>query len=205
MATTRDLRYVALGDSYTIGTSVAARERYPNQLVARLAGAKPHGLRLVANLGVDGYTSADLIRDELPVLAGLRPQFATLLIGVNDVVQEVPIGTYGSNVTVILDSLLKQLDLRRLVIIGIPDYTVTPSGTRYGDPARRRDAIVAANAVSARLARERAIAFVDVFAVSRETPGDGGWVADDGLHPSGTQYARWVAQLEPVVRGLLAG
>ncbi len=205
MATARDLRYVAFGDSYTIGTSVTVRERFPNQLVARLAGAEPHGLRLVANLGVDGNTSADLIRDELPALAWLRPEFVTLLIGVNDVVQEVPIGAYGSNVTVILDSLLQRLDPRRLVIIGIPDYTVTPSGKRFGDPARRRDAIVAANAVSARLARERAIAFVDIFAVSRETRGDAGWVADDGLHPSGAQYARWVAQLEPVVRGILAG
>ena len=63
------MRYVALGDSYTIGTSVPPAERWPDQLVAALGGdAGP--LDLVANLGVNGYTSADLIRDEMPALDG---------------------------------------------------------------------------------------------------------------------------------------
>ena len=60
------LRYVALGDSYTIGTSVNAAESWPSQLVERVPD-----LQLVANLGVNGYTSADLIADELPALADL--------------------------------------------------------------------------------------------------------------------------------------
>ncbi len=86
------LRYVALGDSYTIGTSVAAADRWPDRLVAALkadGAADGPWLELVANLGVDGYTTADLIRDELPPLAGLRPDVVSVLIGVNDVVQGV--------------------------------------------------------------------------------------------------------------------
>lgn len=46
------LRYVALGDSYTIGTSAAVEERSPDQLVDAL-GTEPPGLDLVANLGVN--------------------------------------------------------------------------------------------------------------------------------------------------------
>ena len=61
------MRYVALGDSYTIGTSVATADRWPDRLVAALGPVEPR-LELVANLGVNGYTSADLIRDELPAL-----------------------------------------------------------------------------------------------------------------------------------------
>src|SRR5688500_8552847 len=73
------MRYVALGDSYTIGTAVPAADRFPDQLVR----ATPDlGLELVANLGVDGYTTADLIRDELPALVGAAPELVTLLIGV---------------------------------------------------------------------------------------------------------------------------
>ena len=53
------MRYVALGDSYTIGTSVLPAERWPNQLVAALAPAGPT-LDLIANLGVNGYTSAEV-------------------------------------------------------------------------------------------------------------------------------------------------
>ncbi|HEX7347178.1 MAG TPA: SGNH/GDSL hydrolase family protein, partial [Candidatus Limnocylindrales bacterium] len=127
------MRYVALGDSYTIGTSVEAVDRFPDQLARRVAG-----LELVANLGVNGYTTADLIRDELPSLNGLAPEFATLLIGVNDVVQGIPAVTYEANVVEILDVLLAAVPADRLVIVSIPDYTVTPAGADYGDPSAKR-------------------------------------------------------------------
>ncbi len=88
--------------------------------------------------------------------------------------------------------------------VAIPDYTVTPAGADYGDPRAQHDGIVAHNATMARLAAERGIAFVDVFDVSLEAASDGSLVAVDGLHPSGTQYARWAERLAPVVRDLLA-
>ena len=138
------MRYVALGDSYTIGTSVAAADRWPDQLVAALGPVAPT-LELVANLGVNGYTSADLIRDEMPALAGLRPDFVTLLIGVNDVVQGVAPRVYAANVAAILDELLGLLPANRIVTVATPDYTVTPAGSDYGDPRRQHDAIVTAN------------------------------------------------------------
>ena len=56
------LRYVALGDSYTIGTALAdAADRWPDRLVVAIGG-EPPALELVANLGVNGYTSHDLDR-----------------------------------------------------------------------------------------------------------------------------------------------
>jgi acyl-CoA thioesterase I len=196
------VRYVALGDSYTIGTSVTTVERWPDQLVSALGGdAGP--LALVANLGVNGYTTADLIRDELPALEDLRPEFVTLLIGVNDVVQNVAPATYEANVVAILDRLLTRLPADRIVTVAIPDYTVTPAGADYGDPRRQHDTIVAANTTMARLAEERGIAFVDTFDLSLRAAGDRSLVADDGLHPSGAQYALWVARILPEVERLL--
>ena len=198
------IRYVALGDSYTIGTSVAPAERFPDQLVAALATADDAiSLELVANLGINGYTSADLIREELPALAGLDPGFVTVLIGVNDVVQRIPIATYEANVVTILDALLERLPADRIVTVAIPDYTVTPAGGDYGDPTRQHDAIVTHNAIMARLASERGIAFVDTFDISLAAAADRSLVADDGLHPSGAQYGRWVERIAPVVRDLL--
>jgi lysophospholipase L1-like esterase len=158
----------------------------------------------VANLGVNGYTSADLIRDELPVLDGFGPDFVTLLIGVNDVVQGVPLATYGANVETILEALLVRLAPGRIVTIAIPDYTVTPAGGDYGDPETKRAAIVAANDAMARLSKARSIRFVDIFDISRLVPTERGLVASDGLHPSGAQYARWVERIEPVVEALVA-
>ena len=196
------MRYIALGDSYTIGTSVRPAERWPDQLVAALGGdAGP--LELVANLGVNGYTTADLIRDELPTFDDLRPEFATLLIGVNDVVQDVAPTTSAANVMAILDGLLSRLSADRIVTVAIPDYTVTPAGADYGDPRRKHDAIVAANATMARLAAERRITFVDTFDISLRAGRDRTLVADDGLHPSGAQYALWVERIAPVVEALI--
>lgn len=195
------VRYVALGDSYTIGTSVRETERFPNQLVAAL-GDDAGPLELVANLGVDGYTSADLIRKELPALDRLRPGFVTLLIGVNDVVQGVARATYESDVETILETLLARLPVDRIVTVAIPDYTATPAGADYGDPRRQHDAIVGANATMARLAGDRGLPFVDIFDLSLRAADDRSLVASDGLHPSGAQYALWVERIAPVVRRL---
>jgi lysophospholipase L1-like esterase len=196
------LRYVAFGDSYTIGTSVEADQRFPNQLVGALGPAQA-GLDLVANLGVNGYTSADLIRDEMPALDELQPEFATVLIGVNDVVQGVSIETYEANLVTILDELLARLPADRIVALAIPDYTVTPAGADYGDPHQQHDGIVASNTVMERLAGERGIAFVDIFEISVRAADDRSLVAHDDLHPSGAQYALWVDRLAPVVERLL--
>jgi acyl-CoA thioesterase-1 len=201
--TPSSLRYVALGDSYTIGTSVEPAERLPEQLVAALGPEAPT-LQLVANLGVNGYTSADVIRDELPALEDLDPGFATMLIGVNDVVQGVPVETYEANVVTILDALLAHLPADRIVTVAIPDYTVTPAGSDYGDPTRQHDAIVANNEIMERLAGERGIAYVDIFDLSLRATDDRSLVADDGLHPSGAQYRLWVQRILPVVERLIA-
>jgi lysophospholipase L1-like esterase len=198
----RPLSYVALGDSYTIGTSVAATLRFPTQLVAAL-GPTPPTLTLQDNLGVNGYTSADLIRDELPALPDLDPQFVTVLIGVNDVVQNVPAATYEANVVTILDALLARLPANRIVTVAVPDYTVTPAGADYGDPATQHAAIVAVNAIMSRLSATRGIAYVDTFDISERAATDRTLVATDGLHPSGVQYALWVERITPVVAGLL--
>ncbi len=196
------LRYVALGDSYTIGTAVAAADRFPDQLVAAL-GPEPPTLRLAANLGVNGYTTADLIRAELPALDALDPEFATLLIGVNDAVQGVSAARYEAAVVTILDALLARLPSSRIVAVEIPDYTVTPAGGDYGDPGQQRDAIVEDNAIMARLTAARGIHLVEILDLSRRAGADRSLVATDGLHPSGAQYALWVERILPVVRDLL--
>lgn len=195
------LRYLALGDSYTIGTSVDRAERWPDQLVARM----PDRLVLVGNPAVDGYTSADLVRDELPVVTRLDPDLVSLLIGVNDVVQGVDETTYARNVAHILDTLGARLPARRIFAVATPDYTLTPQGAAYGAPDARRAGIVRVNALLADACAARGIAFVpEIFAISGGVADDPSLVAGDGLHPSGTQYARWVDVIEPVVRDLLS-
>jgi lysophospholipase L1-like esterase len=202
---TRRLRFVALGDSYTIGTALPRDgDRWPNRLVVAV-GPGPTGLDLVANLGVDGFTSRDVIEAELPPFDELHPEFASLLVGVNDVVQGVPPETYRSNAARILDTLTAALPANRIVTVATPDYTVTPQGATYGDPVVQAAGIRTINAILRELATERGIAFVDIHDVSLGAADDRSLVADDGLHPSGAQYALWVERIGPVVERLLKG
>ena len=192
------LRYVALGDSYTIGTSVVERERWPDQLVERV-----RGLELIANLGVNGFTSRDVIEVELPQLDAHRPEFITVLIGVNDIVQGVPAETYRANVVRILDACVDRVGAARVLVVTTPDYTVTPSGADYGDPVQQAAGIRQNNAIITEVARGLGIAVVDIHDISLEAATDRSLVATDGLHPSGRQYERWVERIEPAVRILL--
>jgi lysophospholipase L1-like esterase len=195
------MRYVALGDSYTIGTSVAEQERWPNQLVARLGELD---VELAGNLGVNGHTSADVVADELPRLARLRPELISLQIGVNDVVQGVPDERFGANVSEILDALLELLPPGHAFAVATPDYTITPQGASFGVPELQRAGILHVNEILRGASEQRGIPFVpDIFDISSAAGDNASMLAPDGLHPSGEQYARWVDAIEPVVRSLL--
>jgi lysophospholipase L1-like esterase len=195
----RPVRYVALGDSYTIGTAVDEHERWPNRLVARIPE-----LELVANPAVNGFTSGDLVREELPVVAAARAELVTVLIGVNDVVRGVPDADYRATVGLILDRLVAQVGSGRVITVATPDYTRTPRGGDYGDPERQRAAIVAFNAMLRQASEARDVAHVaEIFAISTRVADDPTMVAPDGLHPSGAQYELWVDAIEPIVRRLL--
>jgi lysophospholipase L1-like esterase len=196
------LRYVALGDSYTIGTGVQPVDRWPDRLITTLGPVEP-SLELVANLGVNGYTTDDLIRHELPALDQLRPDFVSVLIGVNDVVRGRSPDSSVGNMRTILDDLSRRVGPGRALAVAVPDYTVTPAGADYGDPRRQHDLIVALNEATAREAADRGIAFVDTFDLSLQAKDDPTLVASDGLHPSGRQYGLWVERIAPVVARLI--
>lgn len=198
-----DLRFVALGDSYTIGTGVRPVDRWPDQLVARLRGqAVP--IELAANLGVNGYTSADVIQRELPVLLRLKADLVSLLVGVNDVVQGVPADHYAANLEAILVALRGRLPSSRVVIVSTPDYTVTPAGADHGDPVRQAALIRSFNAILSDASRQHGVAHVDIHDLSLRAATDPSLVAEDGLHPSAAQYALWVDRIAPVVADLVA-
>ena len=194
-------RYVALGDSYTIGTSVKQRDRWPNQLVRTL---RPDAdLTLVQNLATNGASTADLIAKQLPALDGLDPDVVSLLIGVNDVVQDVDVDTYRTNLRSILTHLASQMPAGHVVVVTTPDYTLTPAGSDYGDPSRQSARIKAFNAVLEEEASRAGMVIADITPVSDLVPGDATQVASDGLHPSAKQYAGWVELIAPQVREML--
>ncbi len=186
-----EITYLPLGDSYTIGQSVDAADRWPNQLVVRLR-AQGKILRIVANPAVTGYTTRDLIHTELPLVVKLKPSFVTLAIGVNDYVQGVDAATFSKNMDYILTSLQKQLPQPdNIVLLTIPDYGATPTGAEYGDPATSKAGIQNFNAILKQKAVQYRVPIADIFPTSEQVSTDSTLIASDGLHPSGKQYAAW--------------
>lgn len=210
MPSSRSMRYVALGDSYTIGTSVTEGERWPNQLVARLAAAAraegdPAPLELIANLAGNGFTTEDLIAVELPRLAAFQPEVVSLQIGVNDIIRGIDESGYQHNVQRILTAVAALASVRLVFGVTTPDYTVTPAGADYGDRDVMAAAIAQRNERFAAELERRGLPVVDVRAVSLLAAADRSLVAQDGLHPSGAQYGLWVDRIAPVIRGAVAG
>lgn len=202
------MRYVPLGDSYSIGTAVEAGERWPDQLVERLAAAaaargEAPPLELVANLAVNGFTTEDVVAVELPRLPSLGPEACSLQIGVNDVIRGVPESRYRANVSRILDALAELPGLELVFGVTTPDYTVTPAGADYGDATVAAAAIRAFNATFADVFAARGLVSADVHDLSLRAAADRGLVARDGLHPSGRQYGLWVDRIAATLRGPL--
>ena len=194
------IRYMALGDSYTIGQSVATEDRWPNQLVKRLTqnGTK---IELVSNPSVTGYTTKNLIERELPVFDKTKPDFVTILIGVNDYVQGLDAQTFNDNLNTILNHVQKRLAKpKQVVLVTIPDYGKTPTGSRYGAPAESEIGIRAFNKLITQAGTSRGLLVADIFTISQGVTADPSLTADDGLHPSAKQYSQWTAVIYKTIQ-----
>ena len=193
------LRYVAIGDSYTIGESVNVRDNFPAQLSTALTKGGMPSL-MVANPSRTGFTTREVIAVELPVLERSKPDAATLLIGVNDWVVGVSPEEFKANLDIILDRMLTAIPEKRIVVITIPDFAATPTGKIYAVGRGGHSGIQHFNEIIMHEAGVRNLPVVDIFALSGTLGVIGGYVAFDGLHPSATAYAKWVELILPIAK-----
>jgi lysophospholipase L1-like esterase len=194
------IRYVALGDSYTIGTGLADEaQNFPSLLARRLREETGIDVALV-NLGVNGYTTTDLIREELPVARSARPELVSILIGANDVVQGSDDATYGARLNQIYGAITQLgLPAERVVAISIPDFSPLPAAGPFGTPTHLRARIDAFNNVAKSEAASQGFRYAEITSISRQgNPGDG-WLADDGLHPGPAQHRAFADHIWQVV------
>jgi acyl-CoA thioesterase-1 len=185
-------RYLALGDSYTIGTGASSKSRnYPSILSARLTNVTGRKVDLT-NPAVNGFTTLDLIQKELGHVDRLKPQLVSILIGVNDLVQGRTPDQYRSSLAQIYDSVAAlRLPAGRVVAISLPDWSVVPAAADYGDPAALRRLTDTFNSIAKREADARGFTWVDITAASTSAMESPGWISSDRLHPGDAQYAAW--------------
>jgi lysophospholipase L1-like esterase len=197
-------KYLALGDSYTIGEAVAEDLRWPVQLVARLNRREFHfdPPEIIATTGWTTDELAAAMDAKYPV--GTRADFdlVSLLIGVNNQYRGRTLDEYREQFGALLERALALAgdDPQRVIVLAIPDWGVTPFGAKSGrDTAQIARELDAFNAAAAEIARARGVRFVDTSAVSRQRGSE--WVAEDGLHPSGALYAAWAEAAEIALLG----
>ncbi len=200
-ADTTHAKYLALGDSYTIGQSVGGDERFPAQTVAALLkdSIKLGQPQYIATTGWTTINLQDAIAEQNPT----GPYEAvTLLIGVNDQYQHFDTGGYRNRFSLLLYKSIQLAGGRkeRVFVLSIPDYSVTPFG---GGSTAIRDQIDVFNAINKQVTLANNIAYINITDISRLAATDPTLIADDGLHPSGKQYALWVKELAPVMENVL--
>jgi acyl-CoA thioesterase-1 len=194
------VRYVALGDSYTIGTGASTKaHNYPSIIAARLTRAigKKVGM---TNPAVNGFTTDDLIANELGYLGKLKPQLVSILIGVNDLVQGRTLDRYQGSLVKIYDAVAAlQLPPGQVVAISIPNWSVVPAAAGFGNPDGLRRLTESFNELAQREARQRGFTWIDITEVSTSRSGSPGWISSDQLHPGDPQYAAWADVIWEVV------
>jgi acyl-CoA thioesterase-1 len=198
------VKYIALGDSYTIGTGANANEAWPVLLTKHLndAGIKTE---LVANPSKNGFSTQNLIDMELPVFDKSGATFVTLLIGVNDWVREVNATTYTKNLIFILDHVQKKLpNKNNILLITIPDFGVTPQGAYFSNDRDVSKGITEFNNIIKAEAKKRGLPLVDIFEISKQMKDNTELTAKDGLHPSAKEYALWETLILPEAKKLLS-
>jgi lysophospholipase L1-like esterase len=196
-------RFLALGDSYTIGEGVAPAESWPTRLQASLAAS---GIELAPPeiVATTGWTTGELLTGIAAAAPAGPFELVSLLIGVNNQYRGGLLGEYRAEFRKLLERAIAFAGgrSRRVLVLAIPDWSVTPfaEGRDQGAIAAQIDRF---NDVARREAAERRAAWVDVAPVSRRLGHLAEYLVADGLHPSGRMYAEWARLAEPAALAAL--
>lgn len=192
------IKFLALGDSYTIGESVQVSERWPEQLATalRAKGKQIDGPRII---GVTGWRT-DQLKKAIEE-AQLKNEYGmvSLLIGVNNQYQKRTAESYAPEFEELLNIAIKLAGGKKenVFVVSIPDYGYTP----FGKP--RQAEITAAidrfNETNLSITKRLGVKYVNITDLTRQGLEHPEYVAGDGLHPSGKMYALWVKRILPAL------
>lgn len=189
-----NIKFLALGDSYTIGESVVANERWPVQLMDSLSarGLEYVDSKIIATTGWRTDNLADAIRE-----AKIKTEYTlvSLLIGVNNFYQGKSVESYKPEFEALLETAIKIAGGKksRVFVLSIPDYGYTPFGKK--DQQVTSKGIDAYNAVNESIAKKMNVKYYNITDISRRGLNEPDLVAFDGLHPSGKMYSEWIKKI----------
>ncbi len=187
------LNYLALGDSYTIGTGVKPAESWPFQLTDSIAlrGYKMHMPQVIAG---GGWTTGDLIGQiqNAETISGY--DLVSLLIGVNNQYMRDDFEIFKTDFMNLLGFCVSRAKSRSSIfVLSIPDYGYTPFGQSEQEEISKE--ITVYNDFIRDVCEKNRIKFYDITDISRSGESNPDLLAADGLHPSALMYALWAGEI----------
>ena len=193
------IKYLALGDSYTIGQGVEENERWPNQLSAQLE-SNDIDVQKTQIIAQTGWKTSDLLNGIADSTLN-DYDLISLLIGVNNQFWSQPFDIFQTEFDSLVNIAIEAVGKERIFIVSIPDYGVTPFGNNNSENIAN-DIDMYNGYISERCAEE-GFPFINVTEISRQLGDSDGALATDNLHPSGYQYSLWVNEMLPSVLDLI--
>jgi lysophospholipase L1-like esterase len=188
----KTVRFLALGDSYTIGQSVDDSQRWPVQLSRLL---EQHDVKVdLSIIARTGWTTNELWQAVQQSSPQGTYELVSLLIGVNDEYRGGDVEQYRQDFRFMLGKAIAYAgeDPKRVIVLSIPDWGVTPFAQNSPrDPAQISAEIDAFNAVNKDEAKKADVRYINITPISRSAHDDQTMLAGDGLHPAGKMYAAW--------------
>lgn len=195
------VKYLALGDSYTIGQGVQESLRWPNQLTQKLLA---HNIEVAKTdiIAETGWRTRDLL-DAMATAEIEDYNLVSLLIGVNNQFSNQSFEIFTVELDILLNKAIRIAGGKeRVFVLSIPDYGVTPFGNNNKEQIAA--AIDKYNAFIQQKCKENGVLFIDITSISRQLGDSDGALASDNLHPSGKQYLQWIEKTFPLIKTLLA-
>lgn len=192
------VNYVALGDSTGVGVGARQGGGYVARLFERLERERA-GSR-VTNLCVSGAETRDVLRGQLPRVAGLRPSLVTLGIGINDLTHGLEVGQFRQNYEELAASLRAATDAP-VVLTNVPDISTAPRVPAFMRAEVRRRIALFNEVIAGVAAAGHGFRLVDAYEMSREIiPRHPEFFSADGFHPSDEGYEYWAKMMWPAVK-----
>lgn len=185
------LKYVALGDSLTYGVGINNYwESYPYLVASNIADKNNEQTLTLYNYSWPGDKTSDLIAKFLDSGIKEKPGLVTILIGVNDIHNQISASDFKANYAKIL-SRLKSETTADVYVISIPyigaDTLIMPPYNYYFNYKTKQF-----NKIIKDLADEYKVDYVDLYtptlSLFKKT---GDHYSVDLFHPSASGYALW--------------
>lgn len=193
------MKYLALGDSYTIGELVEAKDNFPHQTVTLLKN-KNIKLTLDKTIAVTGWTTSELNE----AIAKEKPSndydWVTLLIGVNNQYRGQDIKLYEQEFYNLLSQSILFANGRasRVIVLSIPDWGLTPFNTKR-NVTKTSQEIDAYNAINKKFAKHFGCRYIDITPLTRKYAKDEDYLTEDKLHLTGKMYKLWAEQITEII------